>query len=563
MFEFEERVTCLFGKITDRNKDICFAYNKRLVTFPYRNPQEREESMNAALTHQYNLSRGHARSNIYHLYPDHIELLVNVVTGNLDTAEKVYLDLEFECVIKNKVWHLHKGHIVTRTFDCERVNLGTFLTNGRKYNHIDKNHFNLRLSNLQLLDELHNKFVFENHVISKRDIPLRKSSDKKSSDEKEIVPQPLTKPVTKLHPGDVTHSLRSQIVSKTKVSTTSTDKPSTEQEIIPKYVWFYFTQAHKSHPQAVLDYLQSILDIPLQFKELTLQEAMKDYELLKSHPDTSLDNNNRIGNKLSLKYFSSIMRKAKSCDHPTMETAWNTTEHKIRWIKGLLCFCDVLTFTSIQRAYALQFYKVGNFPPLIARNLYDYYFLPEVSNKRVLDFCAGFSGRLVGFLASNTCTKYVGIDPNPELHPLYQELLSTTSLEKKEVTMIQEAAEDVDYSSLGTFHIIFTSPPFFNRELYCDDSTQSIVRYPKLDSWIDNFLIATMNKVSACLTTGGILAINFKQYCKWNIDVMERVNAAMELKGLRKQECLKFGIGSRPTKAEKESWEYIHVWTRL
>lgn len=46
-----------------------------------------------------------------------------------------------------------------------------------------------------------------------------------------------------------------------------------------------------------------------------------------------------------------------------------------------------------------------------------------------------------------------------------------------------------------TFDLVFTSPPFFDFEIYSKQPGQSVARYPKLEEWLVNFLFASVRKV--------------------------------------------------------------------
>ena len=70
----------------------------------------------------------------------------------------------------------------------------------------------------------------------------------------------------------------------------------------------------------------------------------------------------------------------------------------------------------------------------------------------------------------------------------------------KNESIIRQCVEDVDYSELGIFDFIFTSPPYFNTEIYTDDPTQSSSRYPEFNDWLENFLFKTLTKVSGVLS---------------------------------------------------------------
>ena len=164
--------------------------------------------------------------------------------------------------------------------------------------------------------------------------------------------------------------------------------------------------------------------------------------------------------------------------------------------------------------------------------------------------------KITGFWASQA-EEYVGIDPNSEIP--YKELIdflqSETSVSKR-VQIIQDRAEIIDYEKFGKFDTIFTSPPYFNTEIYSDDPSQSCHMYPQIEHWLDKFLFSTIRKVINVLIPGGVLMINIKDSNK---------NAIVEpmTKFLRDETQLVEGdhiklIQSKRHKNNKQ--EYIYIW---
>ena len=145
----------------------------------------------------------------------------------------------------------------------------------------------------------------------------------------------------------------------------------------------------------------------------------------------------------------------------------------------------------------------ANFRPGFALSLYKR-FAPD--HARVLDTSTGFGGRLVGFLASS-CSSYVGIDPNSTTHASNQMLAADLAADK-EVTLINLPAEDVDPDGLGTCDFAFTSPPYFSKEHYSDEPTQSYLRYPFGDAWRKGFLAKMIKLQYELLRPGSRNVIN-------------------------------------------------------
>jgi tRNA1(Val) A37 N6-methylase TrmN6 len=161
---------------------------------------------------------------------------------------------------------------------------------------------------------------------------------------------------------------------------------------------------------------------------------------------------------------------------------------------------------SILRSELKTFGGVDNFRPSIAKAIYDRY-CPEGGS--ILDPCSGYSGRLMGFYASHA-RSYCGVDANPDTVKNLKHLKRIVSrdIEDKEVSIFYSAFEDIDLSMQKQVDLVFTSPPYFGKELYCDDPKQSHVRYDNYSFWLSCFLKPMIDKSFALLKSGGYFIIN-------------------------------------------------------
>lgn len=126
----------------------------------------------------------------------------------------------------------------------------------------------------------------------------------------------------------------------------------------------------------------------------------------------------------------------------------------------------------------------------------------------VLDTSTGYGGRLVAFLASH-CSRYVGIDPSSETHAANERLAADLCPPDKHVELHCLPAEDVPHELVaGRCDVALTSPPYFRKELYCDEETQSWRRYASADAWRDGFLVPMLALQAAALKPGGISVLN-------------------------------------------------------
>ncbi len=151
--------------------------------------------------------------------------------------------------------------------------------------------------------------------------------------------------------------------------------------------------------------------------------------------------------------------------------------------------------------------RVSNFRPTVAKAIYERY---STQWSRVLDFCAGFGGRLLGCLALER--HYVGYEPSHSQFRGLQRMYNTIhdlGLTSCDVDLQLTCAEDAMCKEASrSFDLVFTSPPYFDRERYSADSSQSYVRYSDYTSWCEHFLQRVLAESWRVLRKGGMLVLN-------------------------------------------------------
>jgi hypothetical protein len=126
----------------------------------------------------------------------------------------------------------------------------------------------------------------------------------------------------------------------------------------------------------------------------------------------------------------------------------------------------------------------------------------------VLDTSTGYGGRLLGFIASH-CAEYIGVDPDVRTIDGNQRLAADLCPPSKRVELHCLPAEDVAHEIVaGRADFAFTSPPYFGKEQYSDDPTQSWVRYPSGEQWRSGFLAPILALQYAALKPGAVNAVN-------------------------------------------------------
>ena len=187
----------------------------------------------------------------------------------------------------------------------------------------------------------------------------------------------------------------------------------------------------------------------------------------------------------------------------------------------------------------IQAFRLGlgqpavNFPPLTARWIYENYtnHIPKEETLNIYDPSSGWGGRILGAMSSHRKIHYIGTDPNTDnfinelgitryeyvANFFNDECLESNSFweeEKNTYHVFQEGSEHIGNHSdfqqyKGKLDLVFTSPPYFDREQYSSDETQSFKSYPQYDDWRDNFLKPTLENAFHSLKDD--------RYLLWNI----------------------------------------------
>lgn len=196
------------------------------------------------------------------------------------------------------------------------------------------------------------------------------------------------------------------------------------------------------------------------------------------------------------------------------------------------------------RIYPMGFtaFKIGyiqvavNFPPLIAKFLYSKY-TKHIKEPRIniFDPSSGWGGRIVGAMSmeEDRHIHYIGTDPNTDnilasgqsryafIADTFLDAVAKDNLIVKWMggnththqvfrQGSEEIGKDPEFQKYkGKIDLVFTSPPYFAKELYSEDPEQSATKYNTLDTWVQGFLRPTLTTAVAWLKKD--------RYLLWNI----------------------------------------------
>ena len=152
----------------------------------------------------------------------------------------------------------------------------------------------------------------------------------------------------------------------------------------------------------------------------------------------------------------------------------------------------------------IQVFRLGlgqppvNFKPITARVIYEKYLSHITSQESytIYDPCSGWGGRLLGSLCSKLKLHYVGTDPNTnnfgcyeKLGEFYNKKCNGTNTYEIFREPAEEIGNNIEFQKyVGNIDLIFTSPPYFDREQYSEDKTQSMNKFKDYSDWYYGFL---------------------------------------------------------------------------
>jgi len=231
-------------------------------------------------------------------------------------------------------------------------------------------------------------------------------------------------------------------------------------------------------------------------KDITFDKVLKDYHNLcefkaDTNPRKFCGNNTlyyyQFRNLLNCKREKGKSLKEVFDDPELVQQLWKDTIKRNRRDKDPICSAtDVYECHRINKG-AIVFFKSST-----AKYIYKLF-----NSKSVLDFTAGWGGRMLG--ASSLGINYIGIDTNINLKIGYENMIK--DLQLKNCKMIWDSCLNVDYSKLD-YDLVLTSPPYINMELY-----EHCSLFDK-NTFYTDFLIPTMDKAFLYLKEGGHMCIN-------------------------------------------------------
>ena len=148
---------------------------------------------------------------------------------------------------------------------------------------------------------------------------------------------------------------------------------------------------------------------------------------------------------------------------------------------------------------------INEFPPHKARDLAYQFGLN--SGSKILDSCAGWGGRMLGF--SVVCNNYEAFEPSTKTYNGLLKLGKFIQGFRKEFNpTIHCLPFEESRLRKNKYDFAMTSPPYYDTEKYSEEKTNSLNKYKTFEKWVDGFYLPLIEKTMEALNPGGTFVLN-------------------------------------------------------
>lgn len=234
--------------------------------------------------------------------------------------------------------------------------------------------------------------------------------------------------------------------------------------------------------------------------------------LKKIKKDTSvITTKGNRGNKLC-RYFVKEIDNAKVVYGKSFDELWNDDKELRNAIERQYLYSknecnNKINAVANELIRFSNFRKPSNFPPLAVVKILKSLDMKE--GDKLFDPCAGFGGRLLGCWALGI--DYYGVDANKKLVEELNEMARFLNKYKKRnnIEIIHgDSSEEVFQEKKEFFDIVFTSPPYFDLEIYSNDKEQAINKYPIWEQFKEGFFGGLCKNINRLLKQDGKVLLN-------------------------------------------------------
>lgn len=249
-----------------------------------------------------------------------------------------------------------------------------------------------------------------------------------------------------------------------------------------------------------------------------------------------------------LDHFFPSQFSAHRKGHPSPLESWRSPDFVHAVAKDLLENSDASNPQDVLRSVRrLCRGAVTVQNPSLASYVYQNY----NTNGFVLDTSSGYGSRLLA--AMSLGLSYDGYEPNPDtcaqLHNLGTWVQSKIPGGRFSIWC---AGSEVRRHKSNKYGLAFTSPPYFDFEVYSGDGSQSLAKHPLLADWLTGYWESVLRNTSDGLVVGGYMVVNLSP--RSGGDIIAYTGAVASRYNLGVQDVLRVSYGGKHNGLLKEEW---------
>ena len=309
-------------------------------------------------------------------------------------------------------------------------------------------------------------------------------------------------------------------------------------------------------------YNRKITDTSFPYLPITKSEAIDEFLRMKNA--NNLNPKSLIGNKM-VDYGTYRMRVKTKYRGKSWYEQWKNPVRRKKlneFAKRLVKIKNLTPLRAQRDAMSLQWGTINTMRPAAALSFYR-----KFGATSVLDFTAGWGSRMIAAIAGEM--NYIGIDSNTNLNPGYDKILNALKpYNKSKVKLYFKKAEEVDFSKLPKYDLVFTSPPYEYLEVYEDmknyegtdkirqPSSSTKIKMEDSSGFYDGFLIPTIKNSYKYLPKNKWLCLNIPDLMYDKIKSRWKKCDKKELYKIVKRQGSTMGVVGR------RGMEYIYCWQK-
>ncbi len=173
---------------------------------------------------------------------------------------------------------------------------------------------------------------------------------------------------------------------------------------------------------------------------------------------------------------------------------------------------NILNLRTMFFKYARLYYDTPiNFSPMRAKVIFEH-FCPKKGV--IYDYSAGYGGRMLGALCSQQDFSYIAVEPNTNTFYNLNKLgkYIKTALNKEVNYSIFNLCSEKFQLEKESVDFCFSCPPFFKKENYSNEITQSIHNYPDYQEWLEYYVRPTIQNCYFSLKEKGVYGVDILNY---------------------------------------------------